>query len=145
MFAIHPSRSVISVKLLCDFIEITFLYGCSPIKLLHIFRTSFPENTSGGLLLLLFRWSSHRRCSVKEGVLKNFAKFTGKHLCQRIFFNKIAALKKTLAQVFYCEFCKICNNTLSTDHLWATASENKGLWKSLFLHVLCHQIFNKYS
>ena len=103
MFAIHPSRSVISVKLLCDFIEITFLYGCSPIKLLHIFRTSFPENTSGGLLLLLFRWSSHRRCSVKEGVLKNFAKFTGKHLCQRIFFNKIAALKKTLAQVFYCD------------------------------------------
>ena len=25
--------------------------------------------------------SSHRRCSVKKGVLKNFAKFTGKHLC----------------------------------------------------------------
>ena len=24
--------------------------------------------------------SSHRRCSVKEGVLRNFAKFTGKHL-----------------------------------------------------------------
>ena len=36
--------------------------------------------------------SSHRRCSVKKGVLKNFAKFTGKHLCQSLFFNKIANL-----------------------------------------------------
>ena len=30
------------------------------------------------------------RCSVKKGVLRNFAKFTGKHLCQRLFFNKVA-------------------------------------------------------
>ena len=34
--------------------------------------------------------SSHLRCSVKKGVLRNFAKFTGKHLCQRFFFNKAA-------------------------------------------------------
>ena len=26
--------------------------------------------------------------SYKKGVLKNFAKFTGKHLCQSLFFNK---------------------------------------------------------
>ena len=26
----------------------------------------------------------------KKGVLRNFAKFTGKHLCQRLFFNKVA-------------------------------------------------------
>ena len=26
----------------------------------------------------------------KKGVLKNFAKFTGKHLCQSIFFNQVA-------------------------------------------------------
>ena len=32
--------------------------------------------------------SSPRRCSVRKGVLRNFAKFTGKHLCQRLFFNK---------------------------------------------------------
>ena len=29
--------------------------------------------------------SSHRRCSVGEGVLRNFAKFLGKHLCQSLF------------------------------------------------------------
>ena len=28
-----------------------------------------------------------QRCSVKKGVLRNFAKFTGKHLCQRLFFK----------------------------------------------------------
>ena len=32
--------------------------------------------------------SSHRRCSVRKGVLTIFAKFTGKHLCQNLFFLK---------------------------------------------------------
>ena len=29
----------------------------------------------------------------KKGVLKNFVKFTGKHLCQSLFSNKVAGLK----------------------------------------------------
>ena len=29
----------------------------------------------------------------KKGVLKNFTKFTGKHLCQSLFFNKVAGLR----------------------------------------------------
>ena len=37
--------------------------------------------------------SSHRRCSVKKGVLRNFEIFTGKHLCQSLFFNKVAGLR----------------------------------------------------
>ena len=47
--------------------------------------------------------SIRQRCSVKRGVLKNFAKFTGKHLCQSIFL----ILKKRLWYMFSCEFCKI--------------------------------------
>ena len=47
----HPYRSVILVKLLCNFIEITLRHECSPLNLLHIFRTPFPRNTSGRLLL----------------------------------------------------------------------------------------------
>ena len=35
----------------------------------------------------------HRTCSVKKGVLRNFTKFTGKHLCQRLFFNKVVGLR----------------------------------------------------
>ena len=33
-----------------------------------------------------------QRCSVKTGVLKNFVLFTGKHVCQSLFFNKVADL-----------------------------------------------------
>ena len=33
--------------------------------------------------------SSHQSCSMKKGVLRNFVKFTGKHLCQSLFFNPI--------------------------------------------------------
>ena len=29
----------------------------------------------------------------KKGVLRNFAKCTGKHLCQSLFFNKVAGLR----------------------------------------------------
>ena len=29
----------------------------------------------------------------KKSVLRNFAKFTGKHLCQSLFFNKFASLR----------------------------------------------------
>ena len=40
--------------------------------------------------------SSYQRCSgrpevfYKKGVPRNFAKFIGKHLCQSLFFNKVA-------------------------------------------------------
>ena len=52
----------------------------------------------------------------KKGVLKNSAKFTGRYLCQSLFFNKFADLspqasnfikKETLPQVFSCEFGEI--------------------------------------
>ena len=39
----------------------------------------------------------------KNGVLRNFAKLTGKDLCQSLFFHE----KETLAQVFSCELTEI--------------------------------------
>ena len=47
----NPCRSVLSIKLLRNFIEIAVRHGCSPVNLLHIFRIPFPMNTSGWLLL----------------------------------------------------------------------------------------------
>ena len=48
-------------------------------------------------LLIWFQLSLHdavikkpqaaTRCSMKKVVLRNFTKFTGKHLCQSLFFN----------------------------------------------------------
>ena len=65
---------------------------------------------------------------MKKGVLRNFVKLAGKHLCQSLFFNKVAngtcniIKKETLAQEFSCEFCEISKNTFFTEHLWTTAS-----------------------
>ena len=57
--------------------------------------------------------SSHPEVFCKKGVLRNFAKFTGKPLCQSLFFNKVPSKKGTLAQVFSCEFCEISKDTFS--------------------------------
>ena len=50
-----------------------------------------------------FRTGSFRRAeavaqrrSVRKGALKNFATFTGKHLYQSLFFNKVAGLSLQL-------------------------------------------------
>ena len=47
----HPCRSAISIKIQSNFTEIPLRHECSPEKLLRIFRTPFPKNTSGELLL----------------------------------------------------------------------------------------------
>ena len=68
---------------------------------------------------------SHKKCSLKSGVLKNFAKFTRKHLCQILFFDKVAGSgckKRLWHRCFSCEFCKIFKHTFFTEHLWTTAS-----------------------
>ena len=61
----------------------------------------------------LYKRASHRSCSVRKGVLRSFTKFTGKHLCQSLFFNKVDSVlvkfyikKGTLTQAFSCEFAK---------------------------------------
>ena len=56
----------------------------------------------------------------KRSVLKHFAKFTGKHLCQSLIFNKIRPevftnfiKKEALGQMFSCKFCENFNNIFS--------------------------------
>ena len=64
-----------------------------------------PANVQN-ISALVFYGSSYRRCSVKKGVFRNFAKFTGKHLCQRLFFNKF--LKTSLwHRCFSVNFAKL--------------------------------------
>ena len=50
-FPYHQAKSFNVFVTEC-IVEITLRRGCSPVNLLHIFRTTFPKNTSGGLLLL---------------------------------------------------------------------------------------------
>ena len=44
-------RNAISLKLQSNFIKIVLRHGCSPVNLLHIFRTPFVKKTFEGLLL----------------------------------------------------------------------------------------------
>ena len=44
--------------------------------------------------------SSRLEVFSRKGVLRNFAKFTGKHLCQSLFFNKVAGLEFFLVRIF---------------------------------------------
>ena len=51
------------------------------------------------------------RCSVRKGVLRNFAKFTGKHLCQSLSFNEVVGLEALFNKVAGLRLCL-------TEHLW---------------------------
>ena len=57
----HPYRSAISIKLLCNFIKITLRHGCSPLNLLHIFRTPLDGCFWSSLC---FAWRSNTRSFV---------------------------------------------------------------------------------
>ena len=62
----------------------------------------------------------------KIGVLKNFANFTGKHLCWSVLLIKFLtnSIKDTPTQVVSCEIWKIFKNTSSTEHLqWLLLSK----------------------
>ena len=92
------------------------------ILLIHSSRNS-NTNKKSDLMAEAFV----QRCSAKKDVLKNFAKFTGKHLCRSPFLIKSQTSacnfikKENLVQVFSCEFCKISQNTFFIGHLRTTA------------------------
>ena len=56
--------------------------------------------------------SSRPEVFCKKGVLRNFVKFTGKHLCQSLFFNKLAGLRPTnlLKRDSGKSLCLCCNS-----------------------------------
>ena len=60
----------------------------------------------------------------KRGVIKNFAKFTGKYLCQSLFFSKVAGLrpatllkKRLWHRCFPVNFAKFLRTPFLTEHL----------------------------
>ena len=74
--------------------------------------------------LQIFR-SSRPEVFCKKGIQRNFTKFTGKHLCQRLFFNKVAGLrpatllKKSLwHRCFPVNFAKFLRTPFYKENLW---------------------------
>ena len=88
---------------------------------------------------------------MKEGVLKNLAIFTGKHLCWSLIKFIKLHVKETSTQVFFCEYCKIFKNIYFED-IWERLLLNlfsrlrKSLWTfvdpslALVLSTLTSQI-----
>ena len=68
---------------------------CFPMNFAKFLRTSFLKTTLGDCFWTkeypCVTRSRHRRCSMKV-VLKNCFKYTGRHLCKGVFFNKVAGL-----------------------------------------------------
>ena len=95
------------------FVVITEICGQFPVKSVWIWSFS-------GLRFYLFI---------------NLAKFTGKRLCQGLFFNKNAGLrpatllkKKLCHRCFFCEFCEVSKNTFSYRAPTLAASETSIKW-----------------
>ena len=73
-------------KLLCNFIEIALWQGCSPVNLLHFFRTSFSKNTSGWLLLTSLKRNSST--IVFLGFFSNFLRIPIFFFLSGFFFHE---------------------------------------------------------
>ena len=87
------------------------------------------------------------------GALKNFANFTGKHLCWSLLFTKLQAfrvatlIKKTPTQVLSCEIWEILKNTYFGNS-WTAASVYWLLHHILIFTVLystCFSFFLYYA
>ena len=106
---------------MCCFILGIKLFNCT--MALRGSSFNFFSNFENSLWLKYFENSSvfvwttrsiYRRCSVRKGVLTNFAKFIAKHRIQSPFLIKLQALGwcvLTLEQRFSCEFYEIFKNT----------------------------------
>ena len=69
--------------------------------------------------------SSRPEVFCKKDVLQNFAKFTGKHLCLSLFFNKVADLRPAILlkkrlwhRCFVVNFAKFLRTPFFIEYLW---------------------------
>ena len=129
----HPAKAKIYSYITCSWHCFNMQY-CFPWR--RFCMTKFwSVRFLSSKILLTFR-SSHRRCSVRIGVVRNFAIHKKTPVPESLFLIKLQAWgtfliklqawnffkKETLAQVFSCEFCEISRSTFFTEHLLPTAS-----------------------
>ena len=69
------------------------IYNSNTITVFSNAIASSAQIQDQTLTIIIKSRSSHRRYSVRKGVLRTFAKFTEKHLCQGLFFSKVAGFK----------------------------------------------------
>ena len=62
--------------------------------------------------------SSHPEMFCKKGVLNNFSKFTGKHLCQSLLYFAILLKKRLWHRCLPVNFAKFLRTLFLLEHLW---------------------------
>ena len=92
--------------------------------------------------------SSHQRCSVNKGVLRNQTKFTGKHLCQSLFSSKVTGLrsatllnKRLWHKCFPVNFAKL----LRTPFLQSTSGRLLLVFEEISIDMLSHHMVFNYN
>ena len=99
------------------------------IKLCYFISYSIPITVKSTFrpFSALWQYSRNSRPEVfcKKAVLRNFTKFTGKYLCQSLFFNKVAGLRPaTLLKKRLCHRCfpesfvKFRSTPFFIEHVW---------------------------
>ena len=99
-----------------QYISLRFIWNRTWFFLQHYFGRHLPLATSR---------SSRPEVFCKEDFLRNFVKFTGKHLCQSLFFNKVAGLrpatllkKRLWHRCFPVNLTKFLRTPFFIKHLW---------------------------
>ena len=96
--------------------------------------------------------SSHRRYSVTKSVLRNFTKFTEKHLHQNLFFNKAAGRRCSVTKGVLRNFAKftrkhLCQGLFFKKVAGRTCSLTKGVHRTFEnftgKHLCQSLLFNK--
>ena len=94
------------------------------------------------------KWRSSRpNVFFKNGVLRNFAKFTGKNLCQSLFLNKVAGLrratilkKRLCHRCFPVNFAKFLRTPFLIEHLWWPLLKiTNQFFLLLCMNLACHK------
>ena len=96
------------VQSVCKFFFVFYVY--------FTFNSEYPKKLE--VTFFYYFRSSHRRCSVKKCVLSNFSKFSEKHLCQKLFFNKVAGLWQFTRDVLWKRLLYQILPTLLKNSLW---------------------------
>ena len=92
----------------------------------HFLFLHFSWSSFEMFLCIMCTRKSHRRCTAKNGILKSFANFTGKHLFWNIFLIKSQAFqsatllkKKTPTKLFCCKIAKFLKaHSQVWDNFW---------------------------
>ena len=108
----QPCRSLISIRMLCNFIEITLRHRLSPVNLQHIFRTPFLRTPLEGffrktaVLSCLEAAISHDSLIALRCFGKTLGKISTRALglvsCRLTIQNSCFTLKMTPGRMFSC-------------------------------------------